>query len=84
MVKNSYIKERSLISAAPEAALSRRAPSAVFAVCIVITSVVISCNVGSTQTSLQTSVSRDAVRSLSSLWRMDGKSPFGQNSTCCA
>ena len=37
---------------------------------------------GSTQTSFRTSVSRLAVRSLISLWRIDGKPPFGHERAC--
>ena len=59
-----YVKDRLYVPPQkPFTAISRRAQSVVFVVCLVITSV-IGCNVGSTQTSLQTSVSRDAVRSL--------------------
>ena len=37
---------------------------------------------GSTETSWQTSVSRSAVISLISLWRIDGKPPRGHERTC--
>ena len=43
---------------------------------------VIGCNSGSVQTSLQTSVSRLAVRSLISLCLIEGKPPLGLERTC--
>ena len=70
----------------PLAAMSNLAPSSVFAVRLVIVSVVISCRSGSTLTSLHTSVNRVAVKSLISLWRREwrreGKPPRGQESKC--
>ena len=37
------------------------------------------CKWGSTSTSWHTSVSRSAIKSLTSLWQIDGNSPFGQD-----
>lgn len=66
----------------PFAAVSRRAPSWVFEVALEKIFPDNGYSSGSMQTSLHTWVNRSAVKSLISLWRIEGKPPFGQDSAC--
>ena len=66
----------------PFAATSSLAPSSVMAEAPESASPVMGCSVGSMDTLLQTSEMRLAVRSLTSLCRMVGNPPLGQDSAC--
>ena len=66
----------------PLTEMSNLAPSVVIADCPDNSSLVILCNSGSTRTSLQTSVNKFAVISLTSLCRIEGKPPREPESTC--
>ena len=66
----------------PLTAMSSLAPSEMLEERVDITSPVSSCRSGSTRTSLQTSVRRLAVKSLISLWRIEGNPPLGQERAC--
>ena len=77
-VKNTYIYRKHLSWCPlqkPLAAISRRAPSCVFAVALVSCSPVSVCRSGSTETSWHTSVNSFAVRSRISLCLMEGNPP---------
>ena len=83
-VEHSNIKECPFKSSPqkPLAAMSSLAPFEMLADHPHNSSLVTSCKSGSIRTSLHTSVSRFVVRSLILLWRMEGKPPHGQYSTC--
>ena len=66
----------------PFAAISKCAPSWVLAEVADKCSPEIGCRCGSVQTSLHTSDSRLAVRSLISLCLIEGNPPFGQDKAC--
>ena len=66
----------------PFAAMSSQALSVVMAVRLAMVSEESGWRSGSTHTSLQTSVIRVAVRSLISLWRIDGNPPREQERAC--
>ena len=78
--KKALLKE---LPHTPLATISRRAPSWVLVVARRNISDVIGWSEGSIATPWQVSERREAVKSLSSLWRIDGYPPFGQNNTCC-
>ena len=82
-VENLDIKIGPLITTPPQkplAAMSSLAPSSVIIEALLKISPIIGCNGGSMQTSVQTSDSQPATVSLTSLWRIDGKPPLGQES----
>ena len=64
------------------AATSSLAPSSLLAVRWIRCSSVIGCRGGSVPTLWQTSLKNSAVMSRSSLWRMEGKPPWGQLKAC--
>ena len=81
-VEYSYVKESPLSPQKLSAAISSRAPFSEFAVLCRKCSSFIDCSGGSIPTLWQVSVRTLAVKSLISLWRIEGKPPVGQLIAC--
>ena len=83
-LKNPYSKKflSFLLSQNPPDEMSRQASSFLFAVVPDSISRLRGCKAGSTTTSWHTSDIRQAVKSLTSLCRIMGKPPFGQEMEC--